>query len=339
MKNYKFWLTCLIGLACGEVFSQSTFATNNGAGGNFLGFNNVGSFPLPIRNDGNTQINISSSLNNKFRITEQATWNGLNGLSRTNVQRTTMGLQGQTGFAYSMLHLWDDAGCTPLNIQRPWMNVGMSLTSNWDFMYSGLLERPVTGVPDVLTDVVIAWGCQSGVNNSDNFRFLFITPTNGSTPAGSEQGLEIMCIAPIGNVGIGDLSSMPNGIGGATSIYGQPRARLDVQFRNAIPANTDNTAVNILNNATDPVSPIPPTKIAIDATSRANGMVNHAIGGRFRAERGVKTSGVYATALGSGNGTTVGVEAIVEDADGELQHYGVIGRARTAIENIGVFGR
>lgn len=210
------------------TYGQVTDDTNAPAGGNYVGFNNFSTIPLPIRNDGDPRINISSNSSNKFAITELGTWNGLNGLSRNRVQRTTLGLQGQTNLAWSMLHLWDDAaGNLPGAMQRPWMNVGTSYTSNIDFMYSGLLERPNAGGSDLATDAVIAWGCQPGTTqngNTDNFRFIFLqglsaTPNGGSQ---TQQGLEMMRISPVGNVGIGDFSS--NGFGLAE----QPTQSLDV---------------------------------------------------------------------------------------------------------------
>ena len=183
---------------------QVTQANNNPVFGNYVGFDNTSIDPLPIQNQGFPDIDISSNGNNKFAITELGTWNGLNGLTRNNVQRTTMGLQGQTNLAWSMLHLWDDAAGLPGNMIRPWMNVGTSYTTNWDYMYVGMLERPEANGPNLQTDAVVAWGCQDGVNNNDNFRFIFIAPQTGSAPSQSVQGLETMRITPWGNVGIGD---------------------------------------------------------------------------------------------------------------------------------------
>jgi hypothetical protein len=73
---------------------QVTQANNNPVLGNYVGFDNTSIDPLPIQNQGFPEINISSNSSNKFAITELGTWNGLNGLTRNNVQRTTLGLQG-----------------------------------------------------------------------------------------------------------------------------------------------------------------------------------------------------------------------------------------------------
>ena len=116
-----------------------------------------------------------------------------------------MGLKGEANLAWSMLHLW--SGGLAAAMQRPWMNVGTSYTSNADFMYSGLLDRPSPDAFGLRTDAVIAWGCQDGIGNADNFRFIFLRPTNQTGPAASQQGLETMRITPWGNVGIGDIFS------------------------------------------------------------------------------------------------------------------------------------
>ncbi len=109
------------------TFGQVTQQTNAPIFGNYVGFDNTSGIALPIENQGFPDINISSNSSNKFAITELGTWNGLNGLTRNRVQRTTFGLQGQTNLAWSMLHLWDDAaGFLPGTMQRVWMDVSVA---------------------------------------------------------------------------------------------------------------------------------------------------------------------------------------------------------------------
>jgi len=149
MKN-KFYLMTAILLFSLNATCQVTLQSNVPNAMHYVGFDAFSTIPLPIRNDGFPSINISSNGFNKFAITELATWNGLNGLSRTRVQRTTLGLRGETNLAWSLLHLMDNAaGGLPGTLQRPWMNVGTSYTSNLDFMYIGLLERPVARASNV----------------------------------------------------------------------------------------------------------------------------------------------------------------------------------------------
>lgn len=218
--NNKVILAAILFCCATLTQGQVTDPNNLPISGNFVGFNGNSIIPLPIENIGYPDINISSNGNNKFAITELPTWNGLNGLTRDDVKRTTMGLQGEIDTAWSMLHLW--SGELTSTMQRDWMNVGTSYTANIDFMYTGLLERPVTGGAPPRTDAVIAWGCQDGPIDPDNFRFLFLSPTGASGPSSSEQGLETMRISPVGNVGIGDFSSMPTGLNE------QPTQKLDV---------------------------------------------------------------------------------------------------------------
>jgi hypothetical protein len=173
MKTFKYLLIALLFLTISQYAKgQVTVDDNLPTLGNYVGFDNTSLITLPIRNDGFPEIDISSNGNNKFAISELPTWNGLNGLTRNNVQRTTMGLNGEADSAWSMLHLWSGA-LTP-QMYRAWYNVGTSYTGNADFMCTGLLERP-TGT-GLRTDAVIAWGCQSFDPLADNFRFIFLVP-------------------------------------------------------------------------------------------------------------------------------------------------------------------
>ena len=137
-------------------------------------------------------------MSNKFAITELATWYGLNGLTRNNVQRTTMGLNGETDPAWSMLHLW--SGLINIDTRRDWMNLGTSYIANGDVMYTGLLERPWADGDAQQTDAVIAWGCQIDEGFEDNFRIIFLEADADTT----DQGTEMMRITPWGNIGMGN---------------------------------------------------------------------------------------------------------------------------------------
>ncbi|MFT7347643.1 MAG: hypothetical protein ACI9CP_002105, partial [Cryomorphaceae bacterium] len=143
MKIYKIAIIAMMALIYQNGYGQVTIDDNVPALGNYVGFDINSGIALPIENRGFPEIDITSNGQNKFAISELPTWNGLGGLTRTDVQRTTMGLTGQDPLAWSMLHLFDDnAGALPATMQRDWMNVGVSHTANADFMYSGLLERP-----------------------------------------------------------------------------------------------------------------------------------------------------------------------------------------------------
>lgn len=141
---------------------------------------------------------------------------------------------------FSILNM--GSGLDPL-LERTWMNVGTTLGFRGDIMYTGLMEMPTTsyGGNGAITDAVIAWGCNdenfSPQNGPDNFRFIFINPTDEGGPPAQEQGKEIMRLTPEGNVGIGDFAPTASGL----NI--QPEARLHVHNDNDDGNSGNNTAV------------------------------------------------------------------------------------------------
>lgn len=212
-----------------SVQGQVTQPNNIPNVNNYVGFDGSSGDLLPIQNIGDPRINISSNGNDKMNFNELAIWNGLNGMTENDVSRIHLGLNGNFQNPFSMIHMGTNINN---NLQRPWMNVGLTLGANLDILHMGLIQRPVPGGLDNQVDAVIAWGCNDDINapgaGPDNFRFLFISP-DPPFPVGSpsgdsneEQGRETMRITPMGNVGIGDFSHMPNGLNE------QPTERLDV---------------------------------------------------------------------------------------------------------------
>jgi hypothetical protein len=94
MKMYNTVIIILMTLITQLGFSQVTVDDNIPVGGRWVGFDANSIIPLPIENRGFDEIDISSNGRTKFAITELPVWNGLNGLTRTNVQRTSMGFRG-----------------------------------------------------------------------------------------------------------------------------------------------------------------------------------------------------------------------------------------------------
>jgi hypothetical protein len=94
MKMYKIAVIVMMALISQFGYGQVTIDDNVPAATNYVGFNNFSTIPLPIENRGFDEIDISSNGRTKFAITELPVWNGLNGLTRTNVQRTSMGFRG-----------------------------------------------------------------------------------------------------------------------------------------------------------------------------------------------------------------------------------------------------
>ena len=139
-------------ILCGiSTFSQTTINLNDPTGNPtaHLGWDDTGNSPLFINQ--NNQ--------NRMLFNAQTTWTGLNGESGSNVNRITIphsALPLETVPAWSMLHLWE--GQMNGLLRRDWMNIGTSYSGNRDFMYTGLIERPMAGASFTATDAVIAWG-------------------------------------------------------------------------------------------------------------------------------------------------------------------------------------
>lgn len=318
-------LVVLTSFFCNEIQAQWGLNGNNVSPGQFLGSTNNGFLDFRQNNVQRTRY-------------QNIVWQGHNNAPAvTNANRIHYGLNGNNQVPFSMMHLGQNIN---QNLYRRWMNVGTTYGAGADIMYAGLLQSPTEQSNASVVDAVIAWGCNDDSffpqNGPDNFRFLFISPTNVNNPGpNSPQGRETMRITPMGNVGIGDFSTMPLGIG---STYGQPRARLDVQFRNEIPLNTDNTAVNVFNDVIANEGFIPFKRgVRVNVQNSAEEQINESRAGDFFAT-GAKTNvGVQAEVIGIG-GNSTGVIGHAINVDGDSQHLGVQGWGRGAIQNVGVEG-
>jgi hypothetical protein len=198
-------------------YAQSSYADNDPLGNSPMGF-------LGWDDTGNQNLDIFQNNTLRQRLTSLPTYTGINGYTVSNAYRTYFSENGNFQTPYSMLHMGSNVSTTML--QRPWMNVGVTMTSSQDILHLGIIDRPVSSTANQQIDAVLAWGCNpgSGAAGPDNFRFLFLQPTNvfPSTDAATQQGRETMRITPLGNVGIGDFSHMPNGLNE------QPTQKLDV---------------------------------------------------------------------------------------------------------------
>lgn len=172
-----------------------------------------------VRNFENTFLDFYQRNRLRQRYFNIATWNGLNGLTGANFGRTFLSLDGTTmdnnpAGAWSLLHLGQRNVSTA---NRNWMNIGITMTNRTtvaqqelgDYMYIGLMERPLANVLESV-DAVVSWGCNDGSNapsdGPDNLRFIFTTAATGVGTAATNQGRETMRITPNGNIGIGDWS-------------------------------------------------------------------------------------------------------------------------------------
>ncbi len=219
-------ITLLIGfllLGTMGVYAQTTVPNNSPTSGAHLGWDDTG----------NAQLRITQNNTNRMLFNSLPVYNGLNGDTGTYVNRITLpqiGISNENMLAWSILHLWE--GGLTSSMYRNWFNVGTSYTGNGDFMYTGLLHRPVMESTGYATDAVLAWGCQDSLGtNVDNFRIMFIEPVTTSPTEASEtsQGLEVLRISPIGNVGIGDFSAMTWGLNNEFGGLNEPPTqKLDV---------------------------------------------------------------------------------------------------------------
>jgi hypothetical protein len=235
MKTLK---PCMMAIMASMLITAQTNAQNWQTIGNPI---NPGEFL-----GGTNGLALDIRQNNILRAQfNNGTFAGYNGQAPiNNVNRIFLPITGAVQQPFSMLQI--GFPIPDLNLQRPWMNVGITYGAgvSADILHVGLLQRPAGTTNSSIVDAVVAWGCNDQLlipsNGPDNLRFLFLAPSNQPiTPGSQAEGMETMRITPWGNVGIGDFSFMPTGIG---ATYGQPRARLDVQFLNNLPANTENTA-------------------------------------------------------------------------------------------------
>lgn len=82
----QFLMAASLMLLTSLIFGQVTIESNVLALNRYVGFDMNSGIPLPIENRGFDEIDISTNGRSKFAITEQPVWNGLNGLTRNNVQ-------------------------------------------------------------------------------------------------------------------------------------------------------------------------------------------------------------------------------------------------------------
>ncbi len=134
-------------------------------------------------------------------------------------------LSGANG-PYSLLHLAAATNNAQTSSDRPWMNVGMTLTGNSDHSYVGQKSYGTDK-----TDMVIHWSDNPATwYGPDRLRFLFTSGYSSSSSSGaySEEGLEGMRLYPVTpdevNVGIGDFYAANL----ADPTITEPEERLDV---------------------------------------------------------------------------------------------------------------
>ena len=336
MKTLKYFIAIFAMSFAWNIQAQVTYETNDPTANpipmGFLGWND----------NTNETLNIRQNSWPRMRIWGE-NWAGYNSVAGVNNALRIWMPSDNTEFQTDVFSILQMGEGINLGFQRQWMNVGTTYGAGGDFMYTGMLQDPDGSGSQTGGDAVIAWGDNDDylpVQGPDNLRFLFLSSNTTSAPRSSEdQGRETMRITPMGNVGIGDFSTMPLGIG---SLYGQPRARLDVQFRNDIPDNTENTAAHFYNdvfaNAGQTTINLKRGVHAIQDNSNGENIA-WGIGGDFFGSLAKFPVGVRGETRGIPGSTCFGVKGSSTYPDQGDIHYGIHGTARYGFENIGVLGQ
>jgi hypothetical protein len=201
---------------------------NTSTGANFLGFSSGAPQPLNIRNDFNNQIRFftATPTSERVRIFQNA-------LSPSCPTGGGMAINvrpfNPVGVPGSYLHIGSNiatgGGITLGSVGvvgwRNWMQLGTFMYDATDNMYVGLKNEAAPGQGDRY-DAVINWGDNiSSLNifptpGPDYMRFIFTGTYNQvggnqtpQTTAPNRDGLEIMRMAPVGYVGIGNYYNNP----------------------------------------------------------------------------------------------------------------------------------
>lgn len=106
---------------------------------------------------------------------------------------------------------------------RDWMDIGTLTSNGTDNIYVGLKnESGINSSNANRYDAIINWGDDlTDVNGPDYLRFIFTSRLgSGQGQSSANDGLEVMRLAPNGNVGIGDFS--------VNGLNQQPQVRLDI---------------------------------------------------------------------------------------------------------------
>ncbi len=186
------------------VRSQTYWETTGNTGmdpvTNFIG--NTDNQPMNVRTDDDWRLRVNKTQNYVVNSSFGAkTANGWMLLS-PDIANFLSGANGP----YSLLHLAAATNNAQTSSDRPWMNVGMTLTGNSDHSYVGQKARAADK-----TDMVIHWSDNPATwYGPDRLRFLFTSGYSSSSASGaySEEGLEGMRLYPVTpdevHVGIGD---------------------------------------------------------------------------------------------------------------------------------------
>lgn len=185
---------------------------------------------------------------NGFTRTTGVNTNGYVGIGVNNTMNTwtTDRLWSNLG-PFSMLHLNGNGSFVQELGYRPWMQTGITFTSNSDMAYIG--HRATDGVED-RTDLMLVWSDNGIGASQDNLIFAFTT--GDATGMGSNDldgtanyGREIMRMIPDGNIGIGPRFNNSNNPKSQLHIHGNDNTATWMQITNQfVSTATNNVTAN-----------------------------------------------------------------------------------------------
>jgi hypothetical protein len=247
-----------------DLYGQGGLGGNTSFGFNFLGFNAGGNNPLNIRNDFNNHIAFFTAGPNNTRIRIFG-----NGLSSSCPQGGGVGINPNPANPIvapgSFLHIGTTVPTltnTSIGVfgWRNWMQLGTFMYDASDNMYVGLKNEGV-GPSGDRYDAIINWGDNiSNLNiaptpGPDYLRFIFTGSYNPSGnnatqngAAGNLNGLEVMRVAPIGHVGIGNFYNNP------LYPFRDPTRRLEILSDKAAPNLPGNPQFRITHTQQNPLN-------------------------------------------------------------------------------------
>jgi hypothetical protein len=248
-----------------KVNAQGGTPTNFSTGFNFLGFNAGGNNPLNIRNDFNNQIRFFTSGPGSERV--RIFQNNVSpscptggGMAINAAPAAPVAIPGSYLHIGTSIPLINNTSFGMMGWRR-WMQLGTLSFDATDNMYVGLKQEQNSNVAGDRYDAVINWG--DNINNlnlnpppgPDYLRFIFTGSFNPggnnatqNGAAGNLNGLEVMRVAPIGHVGIGNFYNNP------LYPFRDPTRRLEILSDKAAPNLPGNPQFRITHTQQNPVN-------------------------------------------------------------------------------------
>ena len=205
------WFRAYALAGCVAMFCQAegqvTQLGNNPGTGSYVGHIGTNGNPVEVRHNGNQPIQWFTDSIQRMQLNQADSYiigsstfgaqvkDGALGLSPNNSLWTT-----GPGGPFSRLHLHDGNGLLTAGY-RPWMDNGVTFTTNQDHMYVG---HKVEDGGDQ-TAAVIQWADNElSPAGPDVMKFIFTSNFTGGSGPTSDDGREIARMHPTGYLGVGN---------------------------------------------------------------------------------------------------------------------------------------